>query len=146
MSARILMFLLAGWSAALVSGRVAGQEGKRPGVNKMTIIQAETLFPVVGPPIKDGFVIVRGKKITGVGLPRQMPPNLPVTKVKVATPGFIDAHSHALDGLLDPERREAQALLHQGVTTVVLNPDGGGPHDLAAVGAEGPRPQVNAAG
>ena len=93
MSARILMFLLAGWSAALVSGRVAGQEGKRPGVNKMTIIQAETLFPVVGPPIKDGFVIVRGKKITGVGLPRQMPPNLPVTKVKVATPGFIDAHS-----------------------------------------------------
>ena len=81
MSARILMFLLAGWSAALVSGRVAGQEGKRPGVNKMTIIQAETLFPVVGPPIKDGFVIVRGKKITGVGLPRQMPPNLPVTKV-----------------------------------------------------------------
>ena len=54
----------------------------------------------------------------------------------VVAPGFIDAHSHALSGLRDPERREAHALLHQGVTTVVLNPDGGGPHDLAALGAE----------
>lgn len=47
-------------------------------------------------------------------------------------PGFIDVHSHAAGGLTSEERSDARALLHQGVTTVVVNPDGGGPVDLAA--------------
>ncbi|MBI4540893.1 MAG: D-aminoacylase [Gemmatimonadetes bacterium] len=45
-------------------------------------------------------------------------------------PGFIDGHSHAADGLATPELSEARPLLAQGVTTVVVNPDGGGPVDL----------------
>ncbi len=46
-------------------------------------------------------------------------------------PGFIDAHSHSGGGLADPEASEAVALLAQGITTVFINPDGGGPVDMA---------------
>jgi N-acyl-D-amino-acid deacylase len=48
------------------------------------------------------------------------------------TPGFLDVHSHAGEGLTRPDLRQAQPILAQGVTTVVINPDGGGPVDLAA--------------
>ena len=51
---------------------------------------------------------------------------------RLVTPGFIDVHSHAAEGLNRPELRQAQPILAQGVTTVVINPDGGGPVDLAA--------------
>ena len=46
------------------------------------------------------------------------------------TPGFIDVHSHSAGALDEPELRTAHALLAQGLTTVVINPDGGGPLDL----------------
>jgi len=46
-------------------------------------------------------------------------------------PGFIDVHSHAARGLTG-SLNTALPLLAQGVTTVVINPDGGGPVDLAA--------------
>ncbi|NIP60794.1 MAG: amidohydrolase family protein, partial [Gemmatimonadetes bacterium] len=49
----------------------------------------------------------------------------------VVAPGFIDAHSHAWPGLADSALSDARALLAQGITTVVLNPDGTGPPDLA---------------
>jgi N-acyl-D-amino-acid deacylase len=44
-------------------------------------------------------------------------------------PGFIDAHSHASGGLSGP-LKDGKQLLAQGLTTVMLNPDGGGPVDL----------------
>lgn len=52
---------------------------------------------------------------------------------KIVCPGFIDLHSHAEDGLVhvDPARRTAPNLITQGITTVVVNQDGGGPIDLA---------------
>jgi len=43
------------------------------------------------------------------------------------TPGFIDVHSHAAGGLVTRERSEGRALLTQGLTTVVINPDGRSP-------------------
>jgi N-acyl-D-amino-acid deacylase len=52
---------------------------------------------------------------------------------KLVVPGFIDLHSHAESGLVsnDPARRSAPNLITQGITTVVINQDGGGPLDLA---------------
>lgn len=59
----------------------------------------------------------------------------------VVAPGFIDAHSHAWPGLADSVLSDARSLLAQGITTVVLNPDGTGPPNLArqrrAVEADG---------
>ena len=46
------------------------------------------------------------------------------------TPGFIDAHSHAGPGLATVGLSHAEPLLVQGLTTVVINPDGGGPVDV----------------
>ena len=50
----------------------------------------------------------------------------------VVAPGFLDVHSHAAEGLTRAPLRQGQPLLAQGVTTIVANPDGGGPVDLAA--------------
>jgi N-acyl-D-aspartate/D-glutamate deacylase len=48
------------------------------------------------------------------------------------TPGFIDVHSHAGGGLASEELKHGQPVLAQGITTVLVNPDGGGPTDLDA--------------
>jgi N-acyl-D-amino-acid deacylase len=46
------------------------------------------------------------------------------------TPGFIDVHSHAGGGLGTDALKHGQPVLAQGITTVLVNPDGGGPTDL----------------
>jgi len=48
------------------------------------------------------------------------------------TPGFIDVHSHAGPGLATNALKHGQPVLAQGITTVMVNPDGGGPTDLEA--------------
>ncbi|MBA2260333.1 MAG: D-aminoacylase [Acidobacteria bacterium] len=55
---------------------------------------------------------------------------------RLVTPGFIDVHSHAAEGLVRQQLRQAQPLIAQGVTTAVVNPDGGGPVDLGVQRAE----------
>jgi N-acyl-D-amino-acid deacylase len=51
---------------------------------------------------------------------------------KAVAPGFIDPHSHAAESLVRRGLHSAEAVLAQGVTTLVVNPDGGGPVDLDA--------------
>ena len=57
-------------------------------------------------------------------------PSIDATGRYVA-PGFIDVHSHAGEGLIG-DLNHGQPVLAQGITTVVVNPDGGGPVDIAA--------------
>lgn len=47
-------------------------------------------------------------------------------------PGFIDGHTHAGPALTVARTAAAEPLLRQGITTAFVNPDGGGPTDLAA--------------
>jgi N-acyl-D-amino-acid deacylase len=47
------------------------------------------------------------------------------------TPGYIDVHSHAGEALAGARLSTAHALLAQGITTVFINPDGGGAIDQA---------------
>jgi len=51
---------------------------------------------------------------------------------RIIAPGFIDLHSHAAAGLIssDPLRRSAPNLVTQGITTVAINQDGGGPPSI----------------
>src|SRR5690606_8472517 len=51
---------------------------------------------------------------------------------QVIAPGFIDVHSHAGQGLTRKGLHTARPLLAQGITTILVNPDGGGPLDLTA--------------
>ncbi|MEE2876582.1 MAG: amidohydrolase family protein [Candidatus Neomarinimicrobiota bacterium] len=48
----------------------------------------------------------------------------------IVAPGFIDTHSHAGPGLASKELSHGRPLLAQGITTVFVNPDGGGPTNL----------------
>ena len=48
----------------------------------------------------------------------------------VITPGFIDVHSHAKAGLQTKELSAANSLLVNGVTTVIIGPDGSNSLDL----------------
>jgi N-acyl-D-amino-acid deacylase len=80
--------------------------------------------------VRDGRIVAVGRLDGWRGAEE-----LDVTDLYVA-PGFIDVHTHASEGLTDPERSAALPQLMQGITTVFLNPDGGGPVDLAAQRAE----------
>lgn len=51
-------------------------------------------------------------------------------------PGFIDVHSHASGGLTRQGLSGARPQLAQGVTTVFINPDGGGAVDMVRQRAE----------
>ena len=76
---------------------------------------------------------IRGDRIVSIGaLGNATARTIIDAKDRLVTPGFIDVHSHAASGLERPELRQARPILAQGVTTVVVNPDGGGPIDLTA--------------
>jgi N-acyl-D-aspartate/D-glutamate deacylase len=78
-------------------------------------------------------IAVRGDRIAAVGHLTNASARQEIDATGYyVTPGFIDAHSHAGTALDDPERSPAQPLLAQGITTVFINPDGGGAVDLVA--------------
>lgn len=45
-------------------------------------------------------------------------------------PGFIDVHTHAASGLVKESLSGAEPLVRQGITSVIINPDGGGSLDI----------------
>jgi N-acyl-D-amino-acid deacylase len=75
---------------------------------------------------------IRGDRIVAMGRLDDATANAVVdaTGLYVA-PGFIDVHSHAAEGLDRPELQAAGPIVAEGVTTLVLNPDGGGPWPLS---------------
>lgn len=80
---------------------------------------------------------LRGDRIAFVG---PAPANLQATlrldaKGLIASPGFIDPHTHSFEGLpeISAERRQNVPALMQGVTTVVVGADGRGPFDVTRV-------------
>ncbi|MEJ2216378.1 MAG: D-aminoacylase [Gemmatimonadota bacterium] len=80
-------------------------------------------------------VAIRGDRIAAVGRLGDARARRVVdaTGLYIA-PGFIDPHTHAGASLGDPELSAAEPLLAEGVTTILANPDGGGPVDLAKQG------------
>lgn len=85
-----------------------------------------------GAPRFDADVAIRGDRIVFVG---EVPADATADKVidatgRIIAPGFIDPHSHAAPGIETAELAAAEPILYQGITTVMINPDGGGPADL----------------
>jgi N-acyl-D-amino-acid deacylase len=83
-----------------------------------------------GPPFW-ADVAVRDGRISAVGdlADAVARDTLDLTGLHLA-PGFIDSHSHAAAGLATDSLSDARPLLAQGVTTVIVNPDGRGAVDL----------------
>ena len=91
---------------------------------------------------------ISGDRITAIGSLASAPAARVIdAQDRIVAPGFIDVHSHAADGLRAPALHQGQPQIAQGVTTLVVNPDGGGPVDLAAQRAalEQARPGPNVA-
>ena len=80
-------------------------------------------------------VAIQGGKIAAVGRLRGTAAARVIdAKGKYVCPGFIDMHSHADGGLssTDARRRAAPNLVTQGITTVLVNPDGASPWPLSS--------------
>ncbi|MDQ3070109.1 MAG: amidohydrolase family protein [Acidobacteriota bacterium] len=86
-----------------------------------------------GNPWRRADVAVRDGRIAAVGHLRGASASQTIDAGdRLVAPGFIDAHSHAAESLTRDALRDARPLIAQGVTTIIGNPDGGGPIDLAA--------------
>jgi N-acyl-D-aspartate/D-glutamate deacylase len=86
-----------------------------------------------GNPWIQADVAIRGDRIAAVGNLSEATARTVIDAAgRYVAPGFIDVHSHAGGGLTDDTLSAAEPLLAQGITTVVINPDGGGAVDLAA--------------
>lgn len=97
------------------------------------LIRGARLLDGAGNPWRTASVAITGDRIAAVGLlPGATAGRVIDGAGLFVAPGFIDTHSHAGDGLASAELSSGRPLLAQGITTVVVNPDGGGPIDLAA--------------
>ena len=96
------------------------------------LIRGGRVIDGTGSPAIAADVAVRGGRIAAVGsLGAAKAPTVVDASGKYVTPGFIDVHSHSGEGL-SGALNHGQPVLAQGITTVVVNPDDGGPVDIAA--------------
>ena len=104
----------------------AFQPAAPPGVYDI-LLRHGTILDGTGMPSYRADVAIAGDRIAAIGdlSTATAPAIIDATGLYVA-PGFINIHSHAVPGALPT----AENMLTQGVTTEILNPDGGGPTDI----------------
>jgi N-acyl-D-amino-acid deacylase len=120
--------LLCALSLALLQAAPRAQ-----GARYDTLIVNGRVFDGSGTPAVRADVAIKDGRIAAIG--RLAAAGASATQTidaanRYVTPGFIDVHSHAAEGLAREGLQQGQPLLAQGVTTIVGNPDGGGPTDL----------------
>jgi len=95
------------------------------------IIRGGRLLDGMGNPWRYADVAIVGAQIVVVGDLKAATANRVIDAAGFyVAPGFIDVHTHAGTGLASADLSHARPLLAQGITTVVINPDGGGPTDI----------------
>ena len=130
---RILLFAAAALAAACSNGPPPEAE-----TGPAVLFRGGRILDGTGNPWYRGDVLVVGDRIARVGVipGEEVPPGAREVEATGLTimPGFIDPHSHAGPGLATPELRAGEPVIRQGITTVMVNPDGGGEVDLAEQG------------
>jgi N-acyl-D-amino-acid deacylase len=120
----------------LAGSRTTGQQPSADGRFDLLIINGRVMDGSGNPWFRADIGIANGR-IAALGrLDRTKAARVIDAGDRYVTPGFIDVHSHTGPALARDGLRQAQPLLAQGVTTVVANPDGGGPVDLASQRAD----------
>jgi acyl-homoserine-lactone acylase len=107
----------------------------RPGVEPPydLILRGARVLDGIGTPPVTADVGVRRGRVAAVGdLEHATADEILNVAGLYLAPGFIDTHSHAGSGLATDALSDARPLLAQGITTVFINPDGGGAVDLPA--------------
>lgn len=96
------------------------------------LIRGGTVYDGSGTPGRTADVAIRADRIVAVGtIPAGAKAKTVVdAKGRIVAPGFIDPHSHAAPNIETPKLAAALPMLYQGITTLMINPDGGGPADL----------------
>jgi N-acyl-D-amino-acid deacylase len=124
MNLRILKLLL-----LVVVGGVSASSAVAQG--RAVLIQNGRVMDGSGNPWIRADVLIRDDRIEAVGKLADVEADEVIDATGLyVTPGFIDVHSHAGGGLASPGLSHAEPLLAMGLTTVFVNPDGGGPIDL----------------
>jgi N-acyl-D-amino-acid deacylase len=122
-----------GFSVAVAFCAAAVFVPAQPSATYDVLIQNGRVMDGSGNPWIRADVGIRGDRIAAVGRLSGARAKTTIDAAdRLVTPGFIDVHSHAGETLTRGALRQAQPILAQGVTTLVVNPDGGGPTDLAA--------------
>ena len=98
------------------------------------LIRGGRVLDGTGTPWRQADLAINGDRIVEVGA---VPATATARRLIDAqglyvSPGFIDSHSHAGEALIIKDRAGVRPIVTQGVTTVFINPDGGGPLDLPA--------------
>ena len=120
-------------AAALLAGAAGAMAESAQPPRFDVLIRNARVMDGSGNPWLRGDLGITGDRITAVGLlPGATAARVIDARDHIVAPGFIDVHSHAGEGLRNPALHQGQPLLAQGVTTIIANPDGGGPVDLAA--------------
>ncbi len=97
------------------------------------LIRGGRVLDGTGTPWFYADVALNGDRIVAVGkLPGATAKHVVDARGLYVAPGFIDGHTHAGPALMRPDLAGAPPLLAQGITTVFVNHDGGGPVDLVA--------------
>jgi CubicO group peptidase (beta-lactamase class C family)/N-acyl-D-aspartate/D-glutamate deacylase len=92
------------------------------------VLRNGTIVDGSGAPPFQGDVAMSAARIAAVGKVATGPATLEIDATGlVIAPGFINIHSHPSADALP----RAENMLTQGVTTEILNPDGGGPLDIS---------------
>lgn len=112
-------------SAFLFSGTLQAQDAAYD-----VILRGGTVIDGTGATPRRTDVAIRGDRIVRVGATQRATARVVIdVRGKFVAPGFINVHSHADESGLST----AANLLTQGVTTVLLNADGGGSVAVGAV-------------
>jgi N-acyl-D-aspartate/D-glutamate deacylase/outer membrane protein assembly factor BamB len=110
-------------AAAGVAPRVA-----QPAQGYDVLIRGGRVLDGSGNPWFYADVAVAGDRIAAIGDLRGATAGIEIDAAGLyVAPGYIDVHSHAAGGLASEQLAGAETLLYQGVTTVVINPDGRSP-------------------
>lgn len=130
MVAAALMFALAAPQQA-VPHPLPPRTEQQPGVLAVT---GATLYPVSGPPIEDGIMLIEGGTITAVGPDVRVPAGARVLDLSGRTvmPGMVESHSHmGLKQLFRPETGSDNNELSKPINAEVRAIDGLATHDPA---------------
>ncbi len=132
------------WGALLaaLSIQLPAQQAPAPGPTGFDIIilNARVFTGNRDSPWRTEDIGIRSGLIAALGTLRDSTARQVIdARALLATPGFIDLHSHADDGRpqfnglrsANPRRRAALNLITQGITTVVVNQDGRSPLPIA---------------